>query len=259
MKKFFLLFLFIVSTISVSAKDMRFVQVDSVMFSTYDMASATRLENLVTDINKQKNVDFVVFSGNNISRPSKENLLGFIKITKKLNVPYYFILGNKDVNKQKHFGKNEYITLLSRKVRTHKKIQSPNYVFEKNKYVFIVADGSKDVIPTSSGYFRENVLTWLDEQLKLNSNKKVIILQHFPVVPPAEKEARYTHKVEKYQEVLSKHNNVKAIISGNFGVNKEEMIDGVLHISTADAPMYRIIDILDYETENPIFWSTIKQ
>ena len=45
------------SVISVSAKDMRFVQVDSTMFSIYDTTSVQRLENLVSDINKQKNVD----------------------------------------------------------------------------------------------------------------------------------------------------------------------------------------------------------
>ena len=54
--------------------------------------------------------------------------------TKKLKAPYYVTIGNKDVNKQKDFGKSEYVTMLKKKVKTHKKILSPNFVFEKNKH-----------------------------------------------------------------------------------------------------------------------------
>ena len=52
---------------------------------------------------------------------------------------------------------------------------------------------------------------------------------------------------------------MKALVAGHFGVNKEEMVNGILHISTQNAPTYRVIDILDYDTENPTFWSTIKE
>ena len=58
--------------------------------------------------------------------------------------------------------------------------------------------------------------------------------------------------------MLSKHKNVKAVISGHFGVNKEQIIDGVNHISTAPAPAYRIIDIIDYDTKTPIIWSEVR-
>lgn len=261
MKKFLILFstiLTLICTPNVLAKDFRFVQVDGALYSNNNEVSQKRLKDIVQDINKQKNVEFVVFSGNNISKPSKENLLGFIDITKKLNTPYYVVLGNKDINKQKDLGKLEYTKILSKRVKSHKKITSPNYVFEKNKNIFIVVDGSKEFISNSMGYYRDDVLEWLDKELTLNANKKVYIIQHFPIIAPAQKESRYTHKADKYINLLSKHKNVKAVIAGHFGVNKEEKVDGILHISTSEAPNYRIIDILNYETENPIIWSTIK-
>ena len=65
--------------------------------------------------------------------------------------------------------------------------------------------------------------------------------------------------MKDYLKLLSEHNNVKAIISGHFNVNKEQKVDNILHISTKNAPTYRIIDILDYETEKPVFWSTLKR
>jgi hypothetical protein len=36
---------------------------------------------------------------------------------------------------------------------------------EKNKLVFIVVDGSKDVLPSSIGYYKNDTLDWLEEQL----------------------------------------------------------------------------------------------
>ena len=107
--------------------------------------------------------------------------------------------------------------------------------------------------------YKENVILWLDEQLDDYVNKNVIILQHYPIVPPAQKETHYTYKADEYLRLLSEHKNVKAVIAGHFGVNKEEIVDGILHVSTKNAPNYRVIDILDYETETPTFWSTIKE
>ncbi len=149
--------------------------------------------------------------------------------------------------------------LLSKNVRAHKKITSPNYLFEKNGVVFIVLDGSKEVIPTSMGYYKPETVTWLDEQLTLNKDKNVIIIQHYPIIPPAAKEMKYTAKPENYLKTIAKHKNVKAIIAGHFNVNNEIDFNGVKHISTAEVPVYRIIDILDCETKNPEFWSIIKE
>ena len=153
------------------------------------------------------------------------------------------------------------MNIVSKNVRTHKKIKNPNYVFEKKGIAFIVADGSKDVIPTSMGYYKKDVLLWLDEQLDNCEDKeqKVIILQHYPLIPPSNRESYYTFKADEYLRLISEHNNIKAIIAGHFNVNKEETVDKVLHISTKNAPAYRIIDILDYDTETPTFWSTIKE
>ena len=58
--------------------------------------------------------------------------------------------------------------------------------------------------------------------------------------------------------LLAINKNVKAIISGHFGVNKEIEKDGIKHISTAPAPTYRLIDVIDCETKNPTIWAQIK-
>lgn len=259
MKKFFCtFFVFFCLAASVFGADLRFVQVDGTQYLANDDLSEQRLDKIINEINNQKNISFVVFSGNNIAKPRTSDLEAFLKEIKKLHVPYYIILGNKDVNKQKGLSKAEYIKLVSKNCRTHKRIHSPNYVFEKRNIVFIVVDGSKEIIPTSMGYYKPEVVSWLDEQLNIYQDKNVVILQHFPIIPPSERESHYTSKPEAFLKVLAKHSNVKAVISGHFGVNKETEFRGIKFISTADAPAYKIIDILDCDSPNPVFWSIIK-
>ena len=251
-----LFIVFILSAPTVFSADMRFIQIDGVFHSE---KNSQKLETLVEKINKEKNVEFVVFTGNNISKPNKKDLESFVKTTKALKVPYYVVLGNKDTNKQQELGKKEYVEYLSKNIKSHKKIKSPNYAFKKKNLVFIAVDGSKEVLPSSMGYYRPNVLDWLDEQLDINRDKKVVILQHFPIVPPAKKESYYTYKADEYLNMLSTHKNVKAVIAGHFNVNNEQTVNNILHIATQNAPKYRVIDILDYDNENPTFWSTIKE
>lgn len=257
MKKILSVFLVYLLSASISfAKDLRFVQVTDVRFS--EKSENNILKKIVDDINKQKDVEFVVFTGDNINKPDKKELSAFLSEAKKLNCPFYLVIGDRDVNKHKDLSKKEYIKTIKKEVRRYRP-ETPSYTFEKDGVVFIVADGSKDVIPGTMGYFKEDVLSWMDSELSLYPDNNVIILQHFPVIPPAEKETYYTFKPENYLKVIAKHSNVKAVIAGHFGVNKEETVNGVLHISTAPAPYYRIIDILDSETKNPTIWAQLKE
>ena len=76
-----LITLFLLSATTAISADMRFVQVDGAL---YNSADAQRFENLVAKINKEKNVEFVVFTGNNISRPREAELEQFLLAAKKL-------------------------------------------------------------------------------------------------------------------------------------------------------------------------------
>jgi len=259
MNKFWAFFItFLMTTLLGYSADMRFIQVDGALYSE---KNAEKFESLISKINLEKNVSFVVFTGNNISRPNKEDLERFLNKVKVLKAPYYIVLGQKDVNKQKGLGKAGYMDLVKKKVKAYRKLKttSPNYLFEKNGIIFIVADGSKEVIPTAMGYYKEDVILWLDDKLDEYKDKKVVILQHYPIVPPSKRETHYTFKADEYLRLLSEHKNVKAVVAGHFGVNNEQEVDGILHISTKNAPVYRVIDILDYDAENPTFWSTIKE
>lgn len=257
MKKFFIALCTLMLFISGAyAKDFKFIQVSDVRYSINDENVA--FKNMIEAINKQKNVEFVVFTGDNIIKADKSNLEGFIKEAKKLKMPFYIVLGDRDVNKYKDLSKKQYCSFLKKHIHNYKS-ENPNYIFEKKGWLFIVADGSKDVIPGTAGYYKDDVIEWIDKTLESNNGKNAIIFQHFPVVHPETREFYLTYKAEEYKNMLEKHSNVKAVITGHFDVNKEENVNGILHISTSKPPVYRIIDIIDYDTKNPSIWAQIAQ
>ena len=82
MKRFFnILFLIVFVLIfssSVYAKDVKFIQVTDLHFDA-TQGSIENFNNLIEQINKTGDLDFVVFTGDNIDLANKEMLKGFLK------------------------------------------------------------------------------------------------------------------------------------------------------------------------------------
>jgi hypothetical protein len=99
------------------------------------------------------------------------------------------------------------------------------------------------------------------------SNKNVVIFQHFPVEYPDgvdnSLKSHKTYKIETYQELLTKHNNVLAVVSGHFHVNSENMKNGVYHIATPSLltmpNSYKIIDIVTTKEFSPIIYTQLRE
>lgn len=264
LKKIFLsiLFTLFMTICSVHAGEIKFAQVTDTHFTVSNPYTAEVLKATVNDINNQSNLSFVVFTGDNIDSSKEENLVGFIKIINKLNVPYYIVIGNHDVFKSNGISKQQYMEII-RKHNWFCRYSKPNYVVKKGEFVFIALDGAKETIPGSGGYYRPKTLAWLDKQLSKNKKKKIIIMQHFPILPPKESRAHKVYQVESYYEVLNKHDNVIAIISGHYHVNKEKMENGIYHVSSpsllsASNP-YKIIDIVTTKGFSPMIYTQIRE
>lgn len=267
MKKFLLtLFALFTGICTVSAENIKFVQVSDTHIASDSEFSQKVLKAAVKDINSQTDIAFVVFTGDNINSPDENNLRDFVKIANRLNVPYYVVLGNHDVYKTKNMSKVQYFEIL-REGNPFKLQRSANYKFSKNGFVFLTVDGAKEIIPGSVGYYRQDTLNWVDKMLTKNSNKQVIIFQHFPIEYPDGVESKLkthrTYKVEEYQKMLEKHNNVLAVLSGHFHTNGEIMKNGVYHISTPSVitvpHSYKIIDIVTTKDFSPIIYTRLKE
>lgn len=266
---FGILFVLILSVNSqVFADNIKFAQITDTHLSAANPYTSRVLESAIEDINKQFDISFVVFTGDNIANPKEADLTEFIKIVKKLNVPYYIVLGNSDVYKSNGLSKVRYFEMLKEANLFKLNVQkSSNYVFKKNNFVFVLVDGAKEVVPGTVGYYRKDTLDWLDKVLTKYSKNDVVIFQHFPVVYPKEVESRLkthkTYKVEDYLKVLSKHQNVLAVVSGHFHVNAETMENGVYHISSPSLltlpQEYKIIDIVTTKEFSPIIYTQLRE
>lgn len=270
MKKVLLTFLlFLITMIGFSektfAENIKFVQIADAHVAANSEFSLKVLKSAVKDINAQEGVSFVVFTGDNINSPTEENLRAFLKVAKTLKVPYYLAIGDNDVYKANGLSKVRYFEVL-RNYNWFTLQTGPNYKFRKKGFVFLIVDGAKEIIPGSVGYYREKTLSWVDEQLTKNEKKDVVIFQHFPVEYPegvSETSSHKTYKVETYREMLDKHHNVLAIISGHHHINSENMKNGVYHISSpsmiAMPQSYKIIDIVTTKEFSPIIYTQLRE
>jgi len=246
--------IFLISPLVAQANEIKFVQVTD---SHYSLAggeytqrevenSKKFLEDSIKDINSIPNLDFVVFTGDNIDEANATDLKSFLGIANKLKAPYFVVIGNHEVFKSKDMTKKEYMKIVSKYSKNCRE-KSPNYVFKKKGLVFLVVDGAKEVIPGPAGYYKQSTLKWLDKQLTNYKNSKVVIFQHFPIVEPYYNRTHTTYNIKDYEEVLQKHTNVIAIISGHYHANGETKKDGIYHVSTpalVEAPHdYKIIEI----------------
>ena len=218
---------------SVCAKNLKFVQITDSHFSSQSGGGYPQkvLEKTVKDINSIPNVDFVVFTGDNIDTANETDLIKFLKIANYLKYPYYVVIGNHEVFKSQNLDKKEYMRIVS-KYSKNCRAKSANYVFKKKGIVFLVVDGAKEVIPGPAGYYKKDILKWLDKKLTKYKGKEVVIFQHFPIIPPYYNRTHTTYNVADYEAILKKHSNVVAIFSGHYHANGETRQDGIYHVST---------------------------
>jgi 3',5'-cyclic AMP phosphodiesterase CpdA len=248
----YILVLFFATNLNVCAKTIKIAQVSDVDLSTQNESaqdSQKYLEAVVKSINSQKGVDFVVFTGNNIDKSEIQNLQKFGKMTKKLKRPYYIVMGNKDAHKIGGITKLNYMKM----VKAFNKNQSTafNYDFALNndiKAVFL--DGVPPNVIGTHGYFSEDTMKWLKKFLANNKNKRIIIFQHHPIVPPTDDPHYTVLEPEQYQMMLIRNPNILFVAAGHYDVDSVKTDEnGITHISTPSlltSKKYRIIEI-DYK------------
>lgn len=258
MKKLLLLFVFLFFTLCncCEAKSVKFVQVTDVMYGKNNANEI--LEKAVKDINEMKDIDFVVFTGDNTAGANLDYLQGFIKTVQKLNKPFYMVVGDRDVAKSKHLEKEVYAKKLH-KLLGRKSPETLNYTFKKGNVTFIVVDGAKDFITMPNGYFNSTTLEWLENQIKLNKDNKIVLLQHFPVANKTNNDLLYTANAVQYLKLINQYDNIISVVAGHFNKNDEVSLNGIYYIVTPSLQQncYKIIEI-DEDNGYQIFTSLVK-
>ncbi|MEI8377587.1 MAG: metallophosphoesterase [bacterium] len=243
---------------------LKIVQISDVHYTTSSPNKSSRmlansknlLEDAVFQVNRMNDVDVVVFSGDSINSPVKQDLISFAKIANRLKYPWYYALGNHEVSasaeltKEKYFRIVEALNLNYSSLTVHDVALRPYYVIAPKKdYKVIFLDGVIDSRITANGEFTEKQLQWLDEKLTAYKNQKVIIVQHFPVIEPCKSLGHRALDAKEYLAVIDKHNNVVAVLSGHYHCSKITQRNNVLHISAPSLVQYpnsfNVITIFD--------------
>ena len=239
-------FSIVLATFAIDFDSLKLVQMSDIHLSHKEGNSGSRLykhsyqlfEAAVKQTNAIKGVDAVVFSGDYSNRARVDDLEAFAEIANKLNEPWYMAPGNHDIGVCGGLSKKKFMEVLT---KANKYLPSSNIyyaVVPKPGYLLVFLDGTTDKIITATGYFPTEQLNWLDKTLSEHSNKKVIIVQHFPLYPPFSSMTHFVINKQEYLDVINKHNNVIAILSGHYHGTKVTVVNNVAHISTPSGVQY---------------------
>ena len=255
MKKIFLsvFILFFAITLGANATSVRIAQLTDVHIGpkedTKTATSIAKLKSAIEDINTRKDIDAVVFTGDNIDKSNVKDLKTFCEIVRHLNKPYYVLLGNHDAYKISGIPQEDYMKVI-KKINKNQKTINSNFVFSVNKDIeAICLDGATPNIPSGHGFFGEETIKWFKKTLLKNRDKEIVIFQHFPLVAPEEQKQLRLLEPDEYTSILENNRNILLVASGHYHVSKITIDEnGVHHISSPSlliSSQYRIIEI-DY-------------
>ena len=233
---FFVLFVFCVNDIK--AQEIRIVHFSDVHLDTKSPDKKVRkfaksLPMFEKAIDKANLLypNLIIFSGDMVNKPIDSEFDIFLNTAKKLRAPFYPALGNHDVGVGGGLSKQTIVAKLDANC-PWLNLETPYYYVIKGDYIFIFMDGTNDQIVTAKGFFGENELSFLDKTLSDNSDKKAVIVHHFPPMPPYKSDSHEISNREDYFAVIDKHPNVIMVLSGHYHATKAVQRNDVLYITT---------------------------
>ncbi len=222
------------------SQTLRFAQISDIHYASvnsdkeYKLSdnSGPVLEDAIDRINAQKNIDFVVATGDVIDKPKKSYIYDAINILNKLKYPWYYVQGNHDTSPGLYVNKQSIIEILKKKNKNHV-FDSTYYTFKPKKgFRIIVLDAAIGAGISSNGFFPNKELNWLDGVLHKSRKDTVLIFMHFPVVEPFYSPSRRILNLEEFKKILEKYNMPIAVFSGHYHSTKITKRGNILYVST---------------------------
>lgn len=252
---FIVTILFFISDQPSFSGTIKFAQISDIHYSlikedtNYKLLSQTRplIQDAVNQINKERNLNFVMITGDGINNPEKEPLISLCDELNKLHFPWYYVIGNHDTTTDGYLTKKRIVPILKEKNHNYK-FDSTYYTFKpKSGFRVVVMDGAKNKGISSNGIIPEEQLCWLDNVLKKSQNDTVLIFIHFPLLPPFESKHHEILNADEFKTVLKKYNMPIAIFSGHYHMTKITKRGNILHVSTPSLAGYpnafRIVNV----------------
>lgn len=243
---------------SYSASSLKFAQVSDVHFSTGTSNTTYKLtaespklfEDAVNRINETPDINFVMFTGDQIDKSFERELTAFLEYAEKLIYPWYTVFGNHDTCIGGFLTPEVYLKL----VKSHNlnfEFTTPYYSFTPQKgYKVIVLDTIIRDRLTANGYMSEEQIEWLDNQIKTSPKDTILIFMHVPIIEPFNSPNHKLLNADEVEAVLNKYKNPIAVFQGHYHASKITRKDNILYVSTPALVSYpnafRIITVTNY-------------
>ena len=218
---------FIVGQIS----DSHFVGKNQKLFDKYDTYS--RFIDTIKTCNKLKNKPDIYIISGDLIHDDDIFYNDFFELCSKLNKPVYPLMGNHD------------------KRESLKKYIKPNLI-DKNGYLnYVISSYPLKIICIDTaieneieGHITSSSMEWIEEELKKNQSKPVIIFMHHPPIEIGS--VLFDHikcnNGEKFINLIHQYNNVKEVIFGHVHCFFNKFINGVEFSSCPSASIQYPID-----------------
>ncbi|MHC4829096.1 MAG: metallophosphoesterase family protein [Planctomycetota bacterium] len=159
-------------------------------------------------VNQELRPDWVVLTGDNISRPSIEHHAHLkALLDKRLSAPSRVIQGDND--------SLEFTSVFG----------TSDWAFSAAGVRFYGLAIDADVMSKGIGYFKSDTVSWLREDLEAHKKMPAVVFLHEPVAPPSFLDA------PRLRMVLRLAGNVEAVIAGHIHYDLEEEWLGMTHIT----------------------------
>ena len=240
---------------SAANNNLRFVQVSDSHFSTFEENTSYKflkkskelLEDVIFQINTSGPYDFVMFTGDLVNKPKKEELVRFLGVASKIAYPWYAINGNHDISIDGPLTKSEFCKLLN----SHNKYMSTEKIYyafsPKRGFRVVCLDSIIDYKLTSNGENSKEQLSWLKKELDSHKKDVVVLCTHVPVDEPYSSPDHKMNNESEIKELLKHYTNPIVVLQGHYHCTKINQKDNVIYVSTPSLVTYpnafRVINI----------------
>ena len=244
-----------------AVSSLKFAQVSDAHFYTGEdnttfklrAESGNLLDDAINQINETPNINFVMFTGDQIDKSFEKELSAFLPHAQKLNYPWYITFGNHDTCIGGVLTPQVYLDMVE-KANPQFNFKKPYYSFSPQKgYKVIVLDTIIRDRLTSNGIIGDEQLKWLDNELKSANNDTVLIFTHVPIVEPFESANHRLLNADKVKQIIEKYDNPIGVFQGHYHASRIKQINNVLYVSSPSLVSYpnafRIITVTNHRNK----------
>ena len=235
--------------------NLRIAQVSDAHFSTFEENTSYKflkkspdlLQDVIFQLNTSGPYDFVMFTGDMVNKPKKNELVKFLGIASHLNYKWYAINGNHDISMDGPLTKDEFVKLLNSH-NIHMNIDKSYYAFTPKKgYRVICLDSIIDYKMSSNGEISQEQLKWLKKELDDNKKDVIVLCTHVPIEEPYSSSDHRMLNEQELKNLLFSYENPIIVLQGHYHCVRAKQKDNVVFITCPSLVTYpnafRVINI----------------